>query len=141
MYRVLRNQIFFIYEQIVRALEGDVSLEDLHEGIKGQFGSGSTSIASSEFDANSYNAKMKPFRKPALIDSTDYPSSEYGPTSEYSHNSNSASSNHSQEMDNKKGMNRPQGPVWAANNELEHGPNRWNKTTQNWFYNLWSTIL
>ncbi|XP_021829778.1 putative proline-rich receptor-like protein kinase PERK6 [Prunus avium] len=97
--------------QIVRALEGDVSLEDLHEGIKGQFGSGSTSIASSEFDANSYNAKMKPFRKPALIDSTDYPSSEYGPTSEYSHNSNSASSNHSQEMDNKKGMNRPQGPV------------------------------
>ncbi|XP_070662972.1 putative proline-rich receptor-like protein kinase PERK6 isoform X2 [Malus domestica] len=69
--------------QIVRALEGDVSMEDLHEGIKGQLGSsGSPSMASSEFEADSYNAKMKGLRKPALMDSTDYPSSEYGATSE-----------------------------------------------------------
>ncbi|PRQ23682.1 putative protein kinase RLK-Pelle-PERK-1 family [Rosa chinensis] len=68
--------------QIVRALEGDVSLEDLHEGIKPSpsalFGGSNTS---SEFDSDSYNANMKNFRKTTLGESQDYPSSEYGNTS------------------------------------------------------------
>lgn len=77
--------------QVVRALEGDVSLEDLNEGIKpGQssyFGSGT----SSEYDASSYSADMKKFRKVAL-DSREYTSSDYGGTSEYGLNPSSTSS-------------------------------------------------
>ncbi|KAH7517823.1 hypothetical protein FEM48_Zijuj09G0105200 [Ziziphus jujuba var. spinosa] len=78
--------------QIVRALEGDVSLEDLNEGVKpGQssYFSGGTS-SSSDYDASSYSADMKKFRKMAL-DSQNYASSEYGATSEYGLNPSSSS--------------------------------------------------
>lgn len=78
--------------QIVRALEGDVSLEDLNEGVKpGQssyFGGGNSS--SSDYDASSYSADMKKFRKMAL-DSQNFASSEYGATSEYGLNPSSSS--------------------------------------------------
>ncbi|CAH8392309.1 unnamed protein product [Eruca vesicaria subsp. sativa] len=78
--------------QIVRALEGDASLDDLNEGTKpGQsalFGRGS----SSDYDSGSYSADMKKFRKVAL-DSQDYgASSEYGNTSEYGLHPSSSSS-------------------------------------------------
>lgn len=77
--------------QVVRALEGDVSLDDLNDGVKpGQssyFGSGT----SSEYDASSYSADMKRFRKVAL-DSREYASSDYGGTSEYGLNPSSTSS-------------------------------------------------
>lgn len=80
--------------QIVRALEGDVSLEDLNEGIKpGQgsyFGGGGSSNASSDYEASPYSADMKKFRKLAL-DSQNYGSSEYGATSEYGLNPSSSS--------------------------------------------------
>lgn len=71
--------------QIVRALEGDVSLEALNEGVKpGQssvFGSNS-----SEYDANAYNADMKQFRKVAFA-TQGFDSSEYSAqSSDYSHN-------------------------------------------------------
>ncbi|KAL2939420.1 Proline-rich receptor-like protein kinase PERK4 [Bienertia sinuspersici] len=77
--------------QIVRALEGDVSLDDLNEGPKPRSGSTlfSTSSDSSEYDTISYNNDMKRFRRTAL-NSTDYASSEYGATNEYGHTSGSS---------------------------------------------------
>ncbi|GAV85967.1 Pkinase_Tyr domain-containing protein, partial [Cephalotus follicularis] len=78
--------------QIVRALEGDASLDALNEGVKpGQssaFGSGTGSF---DYDAGSYTGEMKRFRKLAL-DSREYASSEYGATSEYGLNPSSSSS-------------------------------------------------
>ncbi|KAI9124016.1 hypothetical protein K1719_005316 [Acacia pycnantha] len=81
--------------QIVRALEGDVSLDDLSEGVK----PGQSSLFTSngmEYDASSYSADMKKFRKLALDSS--YASSEFGQTSEYGLNPSSSSSDtHSSE--------------------------------------------
>lgn len=77
--------------QIVRALEGDVSLDALNEGPKTRNGGGlvSSSGGSSDYDTVSYNNDMKKFRRTAL-NSTDYPSSEYGATNEYGHTSSSS---------------------------------------------------
>jgi len=82
--------------QIVRALEGDVSLEDLNEGVRPGQSSTFGSNGSSDYDAGSYNADMKKFRKMALA-SQDMGSSEYGATSEYGLNPSSSSSD-SREM-------------------------------------------
>ncbi|KAI4380028.1 hypothetical protein MLD38_006262 [Melastoma candidum] len=70
--------------QIVRALEGDVSLSDLNEGMRpGQSGLYS-SYGSSDYDNSQYNEDLKKFRKMALA-SQEYGSSEYSEaTSEYS---------------------------------------------------------
>ncbi|XP_041010045.1 proline-rich receptor-like protein kinase PERK7 [Juglans microcarpa x Juglans regia] len=86
--------------QIVRALEGDVSLDDLNEVMKpGQ--SSNFGSSSSEYDASLYSANMKKFRKMAL-DSQEYGSSEYGATSEYGLNpSSTSSSDNSQELSRK----------------------------------------
>ena len=76
--------------QIVRALEGDVSLEALKEGPKARSGSTvSSSGNSSEYDSSSYNNDMKNFRR-AVFNTTDYASSEYGATNEYGHTSGSS---------------------------------------------------
>lgn len=70
--------------QMVRALEGDVSLADLNEGIRPGHSTIYSSHGSSDYDTNQYNEDLKKFRKMALA-SYDYGgSSEYsGPTSEY----------------------------------------------------------
>ncbi|KAJ7967334.1 Receptor-like kinase [Quillaja saponaria] len=76
--------------QILRALEGDASLDDLDEGVT----SGQSSIFSSnssEYTASTYIADMKNFRKMALS-SHNYASSEFGQTSEYGLNPSSSSS-------------------------------------------------
>lgn len=52
--------------QIVRALEGDVSLEDLNEGAKGGRGLLMPSSSSSDYDSSTYQADMKRFRQIAL---------------------------------------------------------------------------
>ncbi|EFH45424.1 hypothetical protein ARALYDRAFT_912978 [Arabidopsis lyrata subsp. lyrata] len=53
--------------QIVRALEGDMSMEDLSEGTRpGQSTYLSPGSVSSEYDASSYSADMKKFKKLAL---------------------------------------------------------------------------
>lgn len=89
-------------EQIVRALEGDVSLEDLKEGVKAGQSLNMSSSASSEYDAATYSANMKKFRKMALEGNT-CGSSEYEATSEYGLNpSSSSSSDHSQEIMGRK---------------------------------------
>lgn len=72
------------YQQIVRALEGDASLDDLNEG--GKPGGQSSNLArgsSSDYDSSTYSADMRQFRKTAL-DSREYgASSEYGNTNEF----------------------------------------------------------
>ncbi|KAF5197270.1 Receptor-like kinase [Thalictrum thalictroides] len=94
--------------QIVRALEGDVSLEALNEGVRsGHF----SSNGSTDYDTATYNADMKKFRSMAL-NSQEYPSSEYGGhTSDHSgrgHSSSSTSETNSREMNranNRLGAN------------------------------------
>ncbi|KAG1335093.1 proline-rich receptor-like protein kinase PERK1 [Cocos nucifera] len=88
--------------QIVRALEGDVSLEDLNEGIKPGHSRFFGSYGSSEYDSGRYNNDMKKFRKMALPTTQDYASSEFSaPTSEYGRNPSASSSEgqHTREME------------------------------------------
>ncbi|XP_016651799.1 PREDICTED: proline-rich receptor-like protein kinase PERK4 isoform X2 [Prunus mume] len=69
--------------QIVRALEGDVSLDDLNEGTKPGQSSMFNAAAgggSSDYDTQAYNADMKKFRKLALS-SQEFGSSEFGTSS------------------------------------------------------------
>nr|GEW24246.1 proline-rich receptor-like protein kinase PERK1 [Tanacetum cinerariifolium] len=69
--------------QVVRALEGDVSLSDLNEGIRPGHSSAYGSCGSSDYDTAQYNDDMVKFRKMAL-GTQEYASSEYSrPTSEY----------------------------------------------------------
>ncbi|AEE86377.1 putative proline-rich receptor-like protein kinase PERK5 RLK-Pelle-PERK-1 family [Arabidopsis thaliana] len=78
--------------QIVRALEGDMSMDDLSEGTRpGQSTYLSPGSVSSEYDASSYTADMKKFKKLAL-ENKEYQSSEYGGTSEYGLNPSASSS-------------------------------------------------
>ncbi|XP_022638701.1 proline-rich receptor-like protein kinase PERK1 [Vigna radiata var. radiata] len=64
--------------QVVRALEGDVSLADLNEGIKPGHSTMYSSHESSDYDTVQYREDMKKFRKMALG------TQEYGASSEYS---------------------------------------------------------
>lgn len=68
---------------MVRALEGDMSLSDLNEGIRPGHSTVYSSHGSSDYDTMQYNEDMKKFRKMALA-SEEYASSEVSrPTSEY----------------------------------------------------------
>ncbi|KAF5742971.1 proline-rich receptor-like protein kinase PERK1 isoform X2 [Tripterygium wilfordii] len=70
--------------QIVRALEGDVSLSDLNEGIRPGHSTVYSSHGSSDYDTSQYKEDMKKFRKMALGSQEYGASSEYSePTSEY----------------------------------------------------------
>ncbi|KAL7093587.1 hypothetical protein ACP275_11G048300 [Erythranthe tilingii] len=79
--------------QVVRALEGDVSLSDLNEGIRPGHSTVYSSHGSSDYDTNQYNEDMKKFRKIAL-ESKEYGSSDQysNPTSEYGLNPSGSSS-------------------------------------------------
>lgn len=78
--------------QVVRALEGDVSLDSLNEGVTPGHSSVYGSYGGSEYDSNRYN-DMKKIKKLALA-SQEYGSNEYsGPaTSEYGLNPSVSSS-------------------------------------------------
>lgn len=67
-----------ISKQVVRALEGNVSLSDLNEGVRPGQSSMYSSHGSSDYDTMQYNEDMKKFRKLALA------SQEYGSTGHYS---------------------------------------------------------
>ncbi|KAB2609924.1 proline-rich receptor-like protein kinase PERK1 [Pyrus ussuriensis x Pyrus communis] len=70
--------------QVVRALEGDVSLSDLNEGIQPGQSNVYSSYGSSDYDSSQYKEDMKKFRKMALGSQEYGASSEYSaPTSEY----------------------------------------------------------
>ncbi|MFS7991018.1 putative protein kinase RLK-Pelle-PERK-1 family [Helianthus anomalus] len=93
--------------QVVRALEGDVSLSDLNDGTRPGH---SSSYGSSDYDTAQYNADMVKFRKMAL-GTQEYATSEYSrPTSEYglypSGSSGEAQDTHEMEM-NKYKRNGP----------------------------------
>jgi serine/threonine protein kinase len=80
--------------QVVRALEGDVSLSDLNEGIRPGHSSLYSSHGSSvDYDTMQYNEDMKKIRKTALGTQEYGASSEYSrPTSEYGLNPSGSSS-------------------------------------------------
>lgn len=101
-HKLVANFVHLKIEQIVRALEGDVSLEDLNEGVRpghsrvyGSYGS------TTDYDSGQYNEDMKKFRKMALTSQT-YASSEYSaPTSEYGQNLSASSSEAHETQDMK----------------------------------------
>ncbi|KAL8128600.1 hypothetical protein V2J09_017755 [Rumex salicifolius] len=69
--------------QVVRALEGDVSLSDLNEGIRPGQSTVYGSYGSSDYESSQYKEDMKKFRQTAFA-SQEQGSSEYGgTTSEY----------------------------------------------------------
>lgn len=70
------------WNQIVRALEGAVSLEDLNEGVRPGH-STVYSYGSSEYDSSQYNEDMKKFRRMALGSQEYGTSGQSMPTSEY----------------------------------------------------------
>ncbi|KAL6551871.1 hypothetical protein OROGR_008025 [Orobanche gracilis] len=85
--------------QIVRALDGDSSLEDLNECVKpGQSQAFNSNGNIGTYDTGAYNADMMKFRK-MVMSSQEFSSTEYGATSEYGLNPSSSSSNDSMEMD------------------------------------------
>ncbi|KAK7251571.1 hypothetical protein RIF29_34884 [Crotalaria pallida] len=81
--------------QVVRALEGDASLDDLNDGTRPGHSTVYSSHGSSDYDTAQYKKDMDKFRKMAL-ETQEYGgggSSEYsGPTSEYGLNPSDSSS-------------------------------------------------
>ncbi|PIN22380.1 Serine/threonine protein kinase [Handroanthus impetiginosus] len=64
--------------QVVKALEGDVSLSDLNEGIRPGQSTVYSSCGSSDYDTTQYNEDIRKFKKMALT------SQEYGSSNQYS---------------------------------------------------------
>ncbi|XP_077210089.1 proline-rich receptor-like protein kinase PERK15 [Tasmannia lanceolata] len=94
--------------QTVRALEGNISLDNLNEGVTPGH---SRLYGSSDYDSSQYNDDMKKFRKMAL-GSQEYGSSEYsGRTSEYGLNPSASSSEgqHTREMEMGKTKKQSEG--------------------------------
>ncbi|KAK9670002.1 hypothetical protein RND81_13G169700 [Saponaria officinalis] len=84
--------------QIVRALEGDVSLDDLNDGTKPGNSAFGSSDGGSDYDSRAYSADLKKFRQMAFA-TQDFASSEYGGTTgEYGQNPSSSSGENSREM-------------------------------------------
>ncbi|KAI4380695.1 hypothetical protein MLD38_006858 [Melastoma candidum] len=101
--------------QVVRALEGDVSLSDLNEGIRpGQRGLYS-SHGSSDYDNSQYNNDLKKLRK-TTVASQEYGSSEYSePTSEYGvYPSGSSGEQTTREMEMSRGMKGSSSQGWTG---------------------------
>ncbi|KAL5219800.1 hypothetical protein ABZP36_024513 [Zizania latifolia] len=71
--------------QVVRALEGDVSLDDLNEGVRPGHSRFLGSYSSSEYDTGHYNEDLKKFRRMAF-GSGGLESSQQTPTSDYGQN-------------------------------------------------------
>ncbi|WOL08331.1 proline-rich receptor-like protein kinase PERK1 [Canna indica] len=87
--------------QVVRAIEGDVSLEDLNEGVRPGHSRFYSSHGSSDYDSSQYNEDMKKFRKMAM-GTQEYASSEYSAqTSEYGQipSASSSEGQHTQEVE------------------------------------------
>ncbi|KAI4377109.1 hypothetical protein MLD38_014793 [Melastoma candidum] len=101
--------------QVVRALEGDVSLSDLNEGIRpGQSGLYS-SYGSSDYDNSKYNDDLKKFRK-MVFASQEYGSSEVSePTSEYGvYPSGSSGEQTTREMEMSRGVKGSSSQGWSG---------------------------
>lgn len=94
--------------QVVRALEGDVSLADLNEGIRPGHSTIYSSHESSDYDTQQYKEDMIKFRKMALGTQEYAGSSEYSAaTSEYGLNpSGSSSENQSRQTTREMEMRK-----------------------------------
>lgn len=99
--------------QIVRVLEGDVSLDDLDEGIRPGHSTVYGSIGSSDYDTNQYSEDMKKFRKMAL-GSQEHGSDYSGTTSEYGPNQSVSSSEYLQSKEIGSSVGRSQVPRTAG---------------------------
>ncbi|XP_044471629.1 proline-rich receptor-like protein kinase PERK1 [Mangifera indica] len=96
--------------QIVRALEGDMSLSDLNEGIRPGHGNIYSSYGSSDYDTAQYNEDLKRFKKMALTSQEYGASSEYSaPTSEYGLYPSGSSGENTREMEMGKMKKNNQG--------------------------------
>ncbi|THU71601.1 hypothetical protein C4D60_Mb04t03170 [Musa balbisiana] len=91
--------------QIVRGLEGDVSLEDLNEGVKP--GQSTVFNSSSDYDSASYSSDMRRFRKLAL-ESNDYSNEYSGAASDYGLNPSESGS--SGEISSARGQRKKSQP-------------------------------
>ncbi|PIN19251.1 Serine/threonine protein kinase [Handroanthus impetiginosus] len=79
--------------QVVRALEGDVSLSDLNEGIRPGQRTVYSSYGSSDYDTTQYNEHIRKFRKMSLKSQECGSSDQYSnPTSKYGLYSSGSSS-------------------------------------------------
>lgn len=77
----------------MRALEGDVSLSDLNEGIAPGHSKAYSSYGSSDYDTMQYNDDMRKFRKMAFGSQEHGSTGQYSnPTSEFGLNPSSSSS-------------------------------------------------
>ncbi|KQK07015.1 proline-rich receptor-like protein kinase PERK1 isoform X2 [Brachypodium distachyon] len=95
--------------QVVRALEGDVSLEDLNEGVRPGHSRFFGSYSSSDYDSGQYNEDMKKFKKMAFT-TNDYTSSQYSaPTSEYGQIPSASSSEGQQTQEIETGTTKKSG--------------------------------
>jgi hypothetical protein len=72
-------------------LQGDVSLDDLNEGVRPGHSRVMGSYSSSDYDTGQYNEDLKKFKKMAL-GSSGLQSSQQTPTSEYGQNPSVSSS-------------------------------------------------
>ncbi|KAK3163234.1 hypothetical protein QOZ80_1AG0000990 [Eleusine coracana subsp. coracana] len=88
--------------QVVRALEGDVSLDDLNEGVRPGHSRFMGSYSSSDYDSGQYNEDLKKFKKMAL-GSSGLQSSQQTPTSEYGQNPSVSSSDGHQTQETEAG--------------------------------------
>ncbi|KAI9107849.1 hypothetical protein K1719_021185 [Acacia pycnantha] len=85
--------------QVVRALEGNISLDDLNEGNTPGHSRAFNSFESSGYDTGQYNEDLKKFRKLALEQET----SEYsGPSSDFGKHQSASSSSGLQNAPEKK---------------------------------------
>nr|XP_043623777.1 proline-rich receptor-like protein kinase PERK1 [Erigeron canadensis] len=100
--------------QVVRALEGDVSLSDLNEGIRPGHSSAFGSHGSSDYDTAQYNEDMVKFRKMALGTQEYNASSEYSrPTSEYGLYPSGSSSEGQNTREMEMGKYKRDGPGYS----------------------------
>ncbi|KAI3854554.1 hypothetical protein MKW92_042086 [Papaver armeniacum] len=91
--------------QVVRALEGNISLQDLNEGIRPGQSSAFSSYGSSDYDTVQYKEDMIKFRQTALAsqDHGNTPTGYSGVTSEYGLNPSVSSSEGQQTQEMEMG--------------------------------------
>lgn len=106
--------------QIVRVLEGDVSLDDLNEGVRPGHSTHYGSVGSSDYDTNQYSEDMKKFRKMAL-GSQEHGSEYSDPTSEYGLNQSVSSSEYLQSKEVESNIGRSHVPRTAGHHRTPSG--------------------
>lgn len=105
----VRHKFLFTitYEQIVRALEGNLALHDLNDGVLPGHSRAYSPFGSSDYDSGQFQDDLKKFRKIAL-ESREMTTSEFsGPTSEFGvHPSSSSSEIPQSAVETESGSNK-----------------------------------